>query len=150
MKVAQRLIRKRVRPAKTTFAAALRSAVRCRFSEQGFAGNHVSSSSFREQTFGATRMTLTSFLKSTPSFCITPSRKPWDSPSVLFGFIAAKMRGYRSACRHAEPGIHISLLQHVQAALRVRRGKRVRVEACSVRGASAGSVLDYVHHCGQE
>lgn len=50
------------------------------------------------RTFGATKMTLMSFRKSTPSFCMTPSKKPCDRPSVAPGFIPARMRGYRSAC----------------------------------------------------
>jgi hypothetical protein len=40
---------------------------------------------------------LMSFLKSTPSFFITPSRKPWLRPRVAPGFMAARMRGYSLA-----------------------------------------------------
>jgi hypothetical protein len=42
---------------------------------------------------GATSTTLMSGRKSHPSFCITPSRKPCERPSVAPGFMAARMRG---------------------------------------------------------
>jgi hypothetical protein len=51
-----------------------------------------------EVTLGAMRTTSMSALKSAPSLCITPSRKPCESPRVAPGFIAAKIRGYSFAC----------------------------------------------------
>lgn len=54
---------------------------------------------FRRQgrTLGAMRTTLMSGRKSTPSFCMTPSRKPWESPSVAPDFMPANSRGYSFA-----------------------------------------------------
>jgi hypothetical protein len=52
-------------------------------------------------TLGATSTTLMSLRKSTPSFFITPSRKPWLRPSVAPGFMAARMRGYSLAWTQA-------------------------------------------------
>jgi len=44
-------------------------------------------------TLGATKTTLMSSLKSTPSFFKTPSRKPCDNPRVAPGFMAARILG---------------------------------------------------------
>lgn len=37
--------------------------------------------------FGHTAITLKCLGKSSPSDCKCPRRKPWDSPSMLFGFM---------------------------------------------------------------
>eukprot|EP00959_Pyramimonas_sp_CCMP1952_P139951 2928754-Pyramimonas_sp.AAC.1 len=47
---------------------------------------------------GATSTTLMSLRNSAPSFFMMPRRKPWLRPRVAPGFIAARMRGYSSAC----------------------------------------------------
>mmetsp|Transcript_37732 Transcript_37732/g.63507 ORF Transcript_37732/g.63507 Transcript_37732/m.63507 type:complete len:302 (+) Transcript_37732:1106-2011(+) len=51
---------------------------------------------------GATSTTLMSLRNSAPSFFMIPSRKPCDRPRVAPGFIAARMRGYMSACAPSE------------------------------------------------
>ena len=92
-----------------------------------------------------------SVLKSTPSFWSTPSRKPCDRPSVLFGFMAARMRGYRSACENKQSQTCL-----VESSL--RQDSHCRLEACRLlQGALAevmlhgqGSVRCGVHHCDQE
>mmetsp|Transcript_14319 Transcript_14319/g.58293 ORF Transcript_14319/g.58293 Transcript_14319/m.58293 type:complete len:264 (+) Transcript_14319:2199-2990(+) len=85
---------------------------------------------------GATRTTLMSSRKVSPSEAMTPRRKPWERPRVAPGFMAARMRGYILACAASE------MRSMTRSDLAMMSKVSPRVPSSSVKPHARASSLD--------